>query len=460
MKKRKAAIALAIAIGTLGFLQPNSTVSAKEGKVLNIYCWNNEFKQVLTQAYPGYTNNLDGTGRIGNVIVNWVQTPFMNNMYLNNLDAALLENNYMETDEQVDMFLIEPDYALKYLNSDFVMKLKDLGITKNDIVEQYNYTIDLGKDQKGNLKAISWQATPGLFVYRRSIARDVLGTDNPGKVQEYLSSWNNFNKTAEKMGENGYTMLAGYSDSFRVFEQNKKTPWVVNGKINIDKKLMDWVDQTKIFTDKGYNHKAKMWSDKWAIQQGSYGNTFGFFYPTWGLNYTLIGYSLDVDESDGGKLVKGNGTFGDWAVCCGPDSYYWGGSFLCARKGTDNKKLIASIMKKLACNKTNLKKLTTPYYADYVNNRTVIKEFANASIFKKYNAYKMYDKQSIYKWLDNSGKELRLKNLTAYDNGLNELFQNSMMYYFSGVRTKKEAINDFYVAAKLKYPELYCEIKR
>ena len=41
-------------------------------------------------------------------------------------------------------------------------------------------------------------ATPGLFAYRRSIAKDVLGTDNPDKVQEALSSWDKFNSVAKK----------------------------------------------------------------------------------------------------------------------------------------------------------------------------------------------------------------------------------------------------------------------
>ena len=40
-----------------------------EGKVLNIYCWNEEFKSRLTDHYPGY-EEVDGThGKIGDVDV-------------------------------------------------------------------------------------------------------------------------------------------------------------------------------------------------------------------------------------------------------------------------------------------------------------------------------------------------------------------------------------------------------
>lgn len=37
------------------------------------------------------------------------------------------------------------------------------------------------------------QATPGLFAYRRSIAKDVLGTDDPEQVQAAVADWDKFN---------------------------------------------------------------------------------------------------------------------------------------------------------------------------------------------------------------------------------------------------------------------------
>ena len=38
----------------------------------------------------------------------------------------------------------------------------------------------------GSQRGTTWQATPGLFAYRRSIAKEVLGTDDPAEVQTYL----------------------------------------------------------------------------------------------------------------------------------------------------------------------------------------------------------------------------------------------------------------------------------
>ena len=31
---------------------------------------------------------------------------------------------------------------------------------------------------------------------------------------------------------------------------------------------MKWVDQTKTYTDKGYNNKTSLWTDAWAADQG------------------------------------------------------------------------------------------------------------------------------------------------------------------------------------------------
>ena len=46
--------------------------------------------------------------------------------------------------------------------------------------------------ENGIQKGVTWQATPGLFAYRRSIAKKVLGTDDPDQVQKQLKDWDKF----------------------------------------------------------------------------------------------------------------------------------------------------------------------------------------------------------------------------------------------------------------------------
>ena len=166
--------------------------AAEEGKVLNIYAWNEEFKSRLIAHYPGY-EEVDGTtGKIGDVTVKWNITPSNDNAYQNNLDANLLKQADAATDDKIDMFLIEADYALKYVDTDYTMPIADLGITDADLANQYQYTKDIVTDSKGVLKGVSWQGCPGVLIYSRDVAKEVLGSDDPAEVQKAVADWDTF----------------------------------------------------------------------------------------------------------------------------------------------------------------------------------------------------------------------------------------------------------------------------
>ena len=182
------------------------------GKVLNIYCWNEEFQSRFKDYFetPGLVP--DG------VKVNFVITPNQDNAYQNALDEALLNQESAAADDKIDIFLVEADNALKYVDTDYTLDVvNDIGLTEEDLSGQYQYTRDIVTDSNGKQKGTTWQATPGLFAYRRSIAKDVLGTDDPAQVQEALSNWDKFDGVAAKASAKGYQMLSGYDDSFRTF---------------------------------------------------------------------------------------------------------------------------------------------------------------------------------------------------------------------------------------------------
>ena len=121
----------------------DASVSSNDGKVLNIYCWNEEFKSRITDHYPDY-EEVDSThGKIGDVDVVWNITPNDDNAYQNNLDATLVKQNDASADDKVDIFLSETDYVYKYTDAaaDVAMPLKDLGIDPDkDLADQYDFT--------------------------------------------------------------------------------------------------------------------------------------------------------------------------------------------------------------------------------------------------------------------------------------------------------------------------------
>lgn len=414
-----------------------ATGGSASGKTLRIYAWNTEFQSRFNDYYADKLPK--------DITVDWVITPNENNAYQDKLDTDL--QNQEKSEDKIDIFLIEADYALKYVDTDYALDVvKDVGLTEADLANQYKYTQEIATDSKGALKAVSWQATPGLFAYRRSIAKEVLGSDDPATVQEALSSWDKFNAVAEKASGKGYKMLSGYDDSYRVFSNNVSAPWVDKDQnIVVDANMMNWVKQTKDYTDKGYNNKTTLWSPEWSADQGPEGKVFGFFYSTWGINFTLLGNSLANPNSP--KEV-GNGVYGDYAVCEGPQNYYWGGTWICAAAGSDNLDIVKDVMKTLTCDTAVMKQITLDT-EDYTNNSAAMEEIAQSDYKSNF-----LGGQNHIALFAAAAPKINMKNISAYDQGLNEEFQKAFKDYFNGIVDEKTALQNFYTAATEKYPTL------
>lgn len=413
-------------------------VAEDTGKVLNIYCWNEEFKTRITDHYPGYEEVDATTGKIGDVEVKWNITPSDDNAYQNNLDETLLKQADAADDDKIDMFLLEADYALKYVDSDYTMPVADLGITDEDLSKQYQYTKDIVTDSNGSLKGVSWQGCPGVLFYNRDAAAEVLGTEDPAEVQEYVKDWATFNETATKLKEAGYKITATVNDSYRVYSNNVTTKWVSDdNKVQIDDNIKAWVDDSKALVDAGETTTAELWSDDWS--KGFYpdGKVFCYFGPAWLVNFSM---AADTEGSIGYN--------GRWGATEGPQGFYWGGTWCAAATGTDNANLVKDIMLKMTTDDTIMKEIIEAD-DDFVNNQDVIAEIASSDYSSKILGGQ--NPLGIY----SAGVEtLDLSNISAYDQGCNEEFQGAMKNYFDGNATYDEALQQFYTAIKEKYPEL------
>ena len=62
--------------------------------------------------------------------------PNADNNYQNKLDEALLSQESAADDDKIDMFLIEADYALKYVDSPYTLDVRaDIGLTDDELCE-------------------------------------------------------------------------------------------------------------------------------------------------------------------------------------------------------------------------------------------------------------------------------------------------------------------------------------
>ena len=437
MKKRTISL---LSLALLGAMVIPGAAFAEEGSVLNVEVWNEEFKSRITDHYPGYEEVDATTGKIGDVTVNWIITPSDDNAYQNNLDSVLPGNVDAAADEKVDIFLVEADYALKYVDADanVAMPLEELGITADDLGKQYQYTKDIVTDANGVLRGSSWQACSAGLIYNREIAKEVLGTDDPAEVQEAVKDWATYTETAAKMAEAGYKMAATVNDTYRVYSNNVAGPWVQDGKVVLDDNIKAWVDDSKAAVDAGQTTTAELWSDDWAKGFFPEGKVFCYFGPAWFFNFCL-----HADEE--GSVAYDGG----WGFVTGPQSFYWGGTWICAAQGTDNPELVKDIILTMTTDNAVMKEIAQ-VDADCVNNTEVLAELSaddsgNLALLGGQNPYEM---------LAAGAENVDMSNISPYDQGCNEEFQGAMKNYFDGNADYDAALGHFKSAIVEKYPEL------
>lgn len=384
--------------------------SAKE-KTIKIYTWNEEFLSIYDLVCR---EEMEARGVKAEFIIN----SSMDGLYQRELDKNLSKNN-------VDIFLTEPEYLRKYIETNQVADIADLGISGNDIAGQYEYTKRHAMDGDGRIKALTWQCCPGGFVYRRSIAKKVFGTDDPDEIQHLLEDWSRFDNAAARCAKNGYKIAASCESTYHVFGSNLVEPLVSSGKkgsiVNIDQSMMDWVEQAKYFLENGYVHDFYQWSAEWfeAMKDKS---TFGFFGPGWFVDFILTP-SFSVIS-------------GDWAFCRGPAGWYWGGSYVSVAAGSKNKDEAAYILKKISCDEKAME-LIHKTNGEFVNNRNVMNKVALSRDAGK----DFLGGQNPFKFFCYSAETVG--GVVADDYTISSSFVACMKDYISGVCSKEEAILNF-----------------
>ena len=419
--------------------------STEEGKVINVYSWNDEFSKRVIAVYP----EVKKTSKDGTVTtlkdgteIHWIINPNQDGVYQQKLDEALLNQASAAADDKVDIFLSETDYVNKYTDADagVAMPLTDLGIDPDaDLSDQYDFTKVTASDVNGVQRGSTWQCCPGLLVYRRDIAKEVFGTDDPVKVGEKVKDWDTMAKTAEELKAKGYYTFSSYADTFRLYGNSISEPWVKPGEtvIKVDQKIMDWVSTSKEWLDAGYLDKTVkgQWNDDWNKAMGSKSKVFAFLFPAWGIDFTL------KPNWDGGD--------GAWAVTNPPQEYNWGGSYVHACTGTDNPKHVKDIILAVTGDKDNLLKISKDYL-DFTNTKSGMKEAAEDN---KTFASEFLGGQNSFEYFTPVAANIVIAPLSPYDQGCVELIQNSFSDYFQGQVDFDKAKSNFETAIKERYPE-------
>lgn len=425
MKKTAGVLALLMAMAA-GF---NAAAESGSGRrTLNIWSWNEEFPTAFERYYADQLPE--------DVDVVWTIIPTMDYNYQDKLRAALANQDKVAAEDRIDIFMVEPDYAGEFVESNYTLDMYKNGITKDDVADQYPVLRNLMTDKKGALKGVAYYITPAGFIYRRSIAKAVFGKDDPASVGKLMNDWKSYEKAAEKLKKSGYFMTSSYEDTFRCFYNSRESAFVDKNKFKVVKAMEDWVTHEKKFMENGYTKGTGTWSWEWMMDMMSGSNVFGYYAADWLSEYVI----KSMDPS----------TEGDWAICKGPKGFVWGGTCLCAAAGGDNLDLVADIFKKFACDYDFMDNMMNNDDEIMVNNKKVVAAHYGDSRFEK----SMLNGQNPLEVYSACAEEADLSYNTKYDMQLISIFQRSMANYFMGMNDLDRAWENYFSEARNNFPEL------
>ena len=383
--------------------------------------------------------------------------------YQTALDAALAAGGA----DAPDIYCAEDAFVAKYSKGDgaqFAAPYAALGIDVDKEIADAkiaNYSVELGtRDSDGAVVALAYQATGCAMIYRRDIAKDVFGTDDPATIKaECGPGMDKFFEAAEKCKGKGYAMISALGDLWNMCKANTdvKSGWVdASGNLVIDPQREAFLDYAKKIIDNGYSNDASAWSESWYADMAGTGpkQVFCFLGPAWLINYVMAGNSGSWKET-GEKDADGNpikeldtsiGTYGKWAVTDSPLGFYWGGTYILANKDTDKATLVGDIIRYITLD-TSEDGLQYKWANGLLSDDGTKDTVASAVVMDKSDGKVAFlADQNMFDVFGPAGDFATGKLATPYDEDINRLFNDQVTAYSHGEKDRDAAIKDFKTA--------------
>ena len=327
-------------------------------------------------------------------------------------DASTKYATYLNSGDDVDLFVAEAGWILNYINDDsFSAPLSDLGITADDYKDAYQYTVEIGTDNNGVLKGASWQAAAGGYAYNADLAEQYLGVTSPEEMQAKIDSWDKFEATAAELKEASdgkVTIAATIGGLWQAFSTAKNAAWVDGTTIKTDV-AKEFTDMVKGYVDNGYvNPNVEQWTTDWT-NVGLNGETLGYFYSTWCLG-------------EGAQLEQNGGNAGNWNIVIGPQEFFWGGSWLCVSPNCNTATEASNFIKFFTSDAESMEEYAL-YSGDFVNNKKAMdKIVADGS-----NSNPLLGGQDQFAILSDVAAGIKMSDsISKYDQNLKDTFLKTL----------------------------------
>ena len=366
-----------------------------------------------------------------------------------------------------DVVFLEAEFIRQFVETPFLRDLSHL-VPVAEEANVFQFTLDAGYYQ-GEHRAFSWQATPGVFYFRRSMALEYFGTDDPEELQAHFVDLETTLESARTIRDasGGSSFLISNPNSFfRGFGANRQDPWVVDNALVIDPLMMEFIDFARVLEDEGLHAEIGQWTPEWNssmndLHRDAAGNevrVFGYLLPTWGLTHVIMPSAPD--------------TFGDWGIIESPLPYQWGGTWAAVTRDANNPELAEEFMR-FVLDEDNQERwamggFTHEYLSaidaglapeiyqgsgDFISSQNVINRISDQ--FAGTTAYDFLGGQNPYETFGRLAPNVTLRLMQGTDAAIGDRWQDAVGAYIEGeLASVDELLTSFRQSLSIVLPEL------
>ena len=367
-------------------------------------------------------------------------------------------------EKEPDIIVGEPQMLEDFYDAGFFEDLDQFGA--QDYADQIvDYVWKVGQSSDGVQRAISYQITPAGIYYRRDIAQEIFGTDDPEEIGKLFADYPTILETAKQVKDAGYRIFASDAE-INYFSGD--SAWVIDGVLNVDQARYDYMDLCVELYQQDLTAYASQWATpwyqamagpvplltaetQWGTDDMNIWDADSFNAATEGMETTeVFAYGL---PAWGVLTMRDNvkDTSGKWGVCAGPSYGFGGGTYIGVSSASERKELAWEFVKFCTLNED-----TANWWIEFSEGDTVSlipvleqhKEDENA----------VYGGQKLYSfWLDQA-EGIDYSKVTRYDKAIGDAWGNAISAIKTGEKTKEDAVNEFYDVVASTYPDI--EINR
>lgn len=255
-----------------------------------IYCYGDLFETIISRHLDGYAEvsaETSGDGSFTEVHAKcsggricWYIFSDGGDAYIKALDQALVGTTESLERSAPDIYMVPGNALSKYTSGEngVAMDMDSMGISSRERGSMFSFTETMGENEAGEVCAVTWDVPVGAFVYRRSAAKEVFGSDDPVKVQAQLGDRDHFLSAAENLKKAGFMIYADPSSGYDAYMAPSTASWTdEDAMIRIDPEALSWAEDTRALYAAGNIGDDVTGTDGWKDSFLTEGKIFGAF---------------------------------------------------------------------------------------------------------------------------------------------------------------------------------------